>query len=121
VEESILTSTKQVLGIAEAYTAFDLDIMTHINSAFSNLNQLGVGPSDGFEIDDAEPTWSDFGIPQRQLTMVKTYIYHKVRLAFDPPGTLFHIEAIEKQITELEHRISWYREELVPHPVPEEV
>lgn len=118
-EASILTSTKKVLGIAEDYAAFDLDIITHINSTFSTLNQLGIGPSDGFSIEDKEAEWDDIGVPAKQVRMIRTYVYLKVRMLFDPPGTSFLLEAMENQIQEHEHRLSWFREELVPHPVPE--
>lgn len=121
MQESILTSTKKILGVGEDYTAFDLDIITDINSTFSTLNQLGIGPSDGFAIEDKEAVWEDLGVPANQTRMVKTYMYLKVRMLFDPPTTSFLIDAINKQIQEHEHRMSWFREELVPHPVVEEV
>lgn len=121
LEESILTSTKKILGISQDYSAFDLDIITHINSTFSTLNQLGVGPSDGFAIESAEAVWEDLGVPLAQLRMIKSYVYLKVRLIFDPPTTSFLLEAINKQIEEHEQRISWFREQEVPFPVVEEV
>lgn len=116
MEESILNSTKKILDISEGYTAFDLDIITHINSTFSILNQLGIGPVDGFMIDGAEKQWAELGLPQKQLNMVRTYMFLKVRALFDPPTTSYLIEAMNKQIEEHEHRLSWFREELVPFP-----
>lgn len=110
-DDSILTSTKKILGVTEEYTAFDLDIITHINSTFSTINQLGIGPSDGFAIENKEEKWSDFGLPIKQTRMLRTYTYMKVRMLFDPPTTSFLIDAINKQISEHEVRLSWFREE----------
>lgn len=119
MEGSILDTTKKKLGIAADYTEFDLDIVTEINSVFSTLTQLGVGPADGFEIEDATKKWSDFlgvGLNPR-YNFVRTYIYQKVRLSFDPPATSFGIEALKEQIKELEFRLSVVREEIAWVPV----
>jgi len=110
MESSILTSTKKILGIAKEYTAFDLDIITHINAAFSILNQLGVGPVEGFMIEDAGTDWEEFTVPMNQLNLVRTYVFLKVRLLFDPPVTSFLIEATTKQIEEYEWRLNTFRE-----------
>lgn len=110
METSILTSTKKILGITEDYVVFDLDIITHINAAFSLLNQLGVGPVNGFMIEDADIEWEDYGVPMNQLTLVKTYVYLKVSILFDPPTTSFLIEAKTKQIEEYEWRLNEFRE-----------
>ena len=80
MENSILISTKKILGIAEDYEAFDLDVITHINSSLSIVSQLGVGPEEGFVIEDDIPEWSDLGIPQNQLSMVRTYVFLRVRM-----------------------------------------
>ena len=111
VETSILTSTKKILGIAEDYTVFDLDIITHINSAFSTLTQLGIGPAAGFMIDDAEAVWADFIADDFQYNSVKSYVFLKVRQLFDPPQTSYLIDAVDKQIQELEWRLNSHREE----------
>lgn len=111
MEQSILTSTKKILGIAEDYTVFDLDIITHINSAFSTLTQLGVGPANGFMINDAEPVWADFIESDLQYNSVKSYVFLKVRQLFDPPATSYLISAVERQIEELEWRLNVHREE----------
>jgi hypothetical protein len=110
VEESILKSTKKILGLAEDYTPFDLDVITHINAAFSLLNQLGVGPEDGFMIEDDAELWSDFAVPMNQLNLVKTYVYLKVSILFDPPATSFLIQAKTDQIKEYEWRLNSFRE-----------
>jgi hypothetical protein len=119
MESSILISTKKILGVAANYTAFDLDIITHINSAFSILNQLGIGPIMGFAIEDDSAVWADLVLPQNQLGMVRTYIFIKTRMMFDPPTTSFLIEAMNKQIEEHEWRLSVFRDELIPLPQPE--
>jgi hypothetical protein len=113
MEQSILTSTKKILGIAADYTVFDLDIITHINTAFSTLTQLGVGPADGFMIEDDSAQWTDFDPvdDDRQYNAVKSYIYLRVRLLFDPPTTSYLITALEKQVQELEWRLNVYRED----------
>lgn len=105
--ESILTSIKKLLGIAEEYTQFDSDIIIHINSVFMTLTQLGVGPSTGFYIEDAIAEWSDFIPDPAKLQAVKTYVYLKVRLLFDP-GSLGSatLAAYERQIQELEWRFT---------------
>ena len=112
MEQSILTSTKKILGIAEDYTVFDLDILTHINTAFSTLTQLGVGPADGFMIEDATALWTDFDPVDDHLNFnsVKSYVFLKVKQLFDPPTTSYLISAQEKQIQELEWRLNTYRE-----------
>lgn len=114
MEASILTSIKKLLGLDDAYTAFDLDIIIHINSAFSNLTQLGVGPVEGFMIEDKEPKWEDyFGdeVDDLELNRVKTYIGLKVRIWFDPPTTSYAIAAVNDEITQLEWRMNIHREE----------
>lgn len=121
MEGSILKSTKKILGLAEDYTAFDPDVVTHINAAFSILNQLGVGPAEGFMIEDENEDWDEFIVPQNQLNLVKTYVYLKVRMLFDPPTTSFLIEATNKQIEEYEWRLNEFREHLIPIPGATEV
>lgn len=109
--DSILVSTKKVLGLDSEYTAFDLDIITHINSAFSTLNQLGLGPAEGFVIEDDSATWDDF-FEDNNPSSIKTYVFLKVRLVFDPPTTSYLIDALNKQIEELEWRLNVTREDL---------
>ncbi len=118
--ESILNSTKQILGIQEDYTEFDLDVITHINAAFSSLDQLGVGPEGGFFIGSADSVWDEFVVPANQLNMVKSYVYLRVKSMFDPPATSYHTAAMQKQIEEFEWRLNTFREELIPVPVPPE-
>jgi len=112
MDMSILNSTKKILGVATDYTAFDLDIITHINTAFSTLTQLGVGPAAGFMIEDDTANWVDFiGATDPQLNSVKSYLYLRVRMLFDPPATSYLINAYEDQLRELEWRLNVHREE----------
>lgn len=104
--ESILTSIKKLLGIAEEDTNFDQDLIMHINSVFMILTQLGVGPSKGFSIKDENDVWSDFIPEQSSLEAVKTYVYMKVRLMFDPPLSSAVVDAINRNISELEWRLN---------------
>lgn len=104
--ESILTSIKKLLGIPEDYTAFDTDITIHINSVFMILTQLGVGPSDGFRITDDVDVWSDFTSDVIELELVKSYMYLKVKLLFDPPSSSAAIDSINRQISEFEWRLN---------------
>lgn len=110
--ESILTSIKKLLGITEDYEYFDTDIIIHINSIFSKLNQLGVGPKLPFKITGTLETWDMFmktwktGDDRQDIDMVKTYIYLKVRLLFDPPSNSSVAEAFKEQAAELEWRLN---------------
>lgn len=110
MDQSILTGTKKILGLDESYTAFDPDIITHINSVFGTLNQLGVGIDTGFTIEDASAVWTDFIAEGPMLGLIRTYVYLKVRVLFDPPTLSYLIEATNNQIKELEWRISTMRE-----------
>ena len=106
--ESILTSIKKMLGIDEEYTHFDADIIMHINSVLMILTQLGVGPAEGFVIEDDTSTWVNF-VPEAnaaQLHAVKSYIYMKVKLIFDPPLSSAVIESMNRQIAEFEWRLN---------------
>lgn len=105
--DSILTSIKKLLGIAEEYEHFDPDIIMHINSVFMTLTQLGVGPSEGFFINDEETIWTDFIPDIAKLQAVKTYMYLKVRLLFDPSSLgSATLASYERQIQELEWRLN---------------
>lgn len=106
METSILNSIKKLLGVADDYTEFDEDIITHINTAFLNLTQLGVGPQEGFSIEDDAAEWGDFIEDKAQLQAVKSYIYLKVKLIFDPPLSSSVIESINRMIAELEWRLN---------------
>ena len=100
--ESILTSVKKLLGIAEEYTQFDTDIIIHINTIFMALQQMGIGPKDGFSITDENDIWTDFMEDSILLNSVKTYMYLRVKLLFDPPLTSSTVDSFNKLISELE-------------------
>lgn len=105
--ESILQSIKKLLGMTEDYTAFDADIIIHINSVFMILNQLGVGPTNGFSISDENTVWSDYSPEDnKNFEAVKTYIYLKTRMVFDPPMSSAVMEAMKQMISELEWRLN---------------
>lgn len=109
---SILNTIKKLLGIADDYTEFDMDVIVHINTAFAILNQLGIGPAEGFAISDSTTLWSDFlkYNDPLQFQMVKSYIYLKVKTLFDPAITGAVSEAINANLKELEWRLSIARE-----------
>ena len=106
--ESILISIKKLLGIPKDYIQFDDDIIMHINSVLLNLTQLGVGPETGFSIEDDSSEWTDFVDIENnvQLNTIKTYIYLKVKLLFDPPLSSSVVDAMNRQIAEFEWRLN---------------
>ena len=114
MNESILDSIKKRLGLPKEYTPFDPDVIMDINSSFMSLRQLGVGPDKGFSITGSDETWESFlGSYELDFEAVKTYIYLKVRLSFDPPATSFVLESINRQIQELEWRMNMQSEEVL--------
>lgn len=106
--ESILTSTKKLSGLMNEYEHFDDDFIMYINSVFMVLNQLGVGPSEGFVITDESSTWHDF-LPDDKDKLLrestKAYMGAKVRLQFDPPSNSSHLESLTRTINEYEWRL----------------
>ena len=112
MDESILTSIKKLLGITEDYEYFDTDIKIHINSIFATLNQLGVGPKRPFKITGKVETWDMFMLSWKDseqkidIEFVKTYIYLKVRLLFDPPSSSAVMQAFQEQAAEYEWRLN---------------
>lgn len=105
--ESILNSIKKMLGIPDEYSAFDEQIIIHINSVFAILNQLGVG-SEKFSISGPNDTWDDYINTDDDLDIedVKSYIYLKVKMIFDPPSSGIAAEAFKSQIEEFEWRLN---------------
>lgn len=104
-EESILDYVKKLLGIQKDYTHFDPDVIYGINAAFAVLTQLGVGPAEGFMINDDTAVWNEFVSDTFRLSLVKPYVYLKTRLLFDPPSSSALIESINKTIAEYEWRL----------------
>lgn len=112
MSESILTSIKKNLGIVEEYTQFDQDIMMHTNTALNLVNQLGLGV-DGFTIKDSSSTWEDFlGDDEAKASLVKSYVYLKVRLLFDPPTGTSAMTAFSNLASELEWRMTVKSDEI---------
>ena len=107
--DSILTSIKDLLGITEECEQFDRQIITHINTVFRFLKRMGVGPSTGISIEDSEAIWDDFfdDDTDENLEDVKTYIYLKVKMIFDPPTSSALMEAMRENIKELEWTLNF--------------
>lgn len=116
MEDSILKSIKKTVGIDASYDVFDLDIIMWINNAFATLTDLGIGPGDGFSIDDDSAKWADFIGTDKRLNSVQSYVYLRVRKLFDPPTTGYLVDAMDKQIAETEWRLNVIRENDV-HPM----
>lgn len=104
--DSILNSIKKPIGIESTYDSFDADLIMFINTSFLSLNQIGIGPKNGFSIQDETSKWVDFIQDPFLITTVQTYIFLKAKLTFDPPSTSFGISAIERQIDELTWRLN---------------
>jgi hypothetical protein len=118
MEQSILKSTKKILGVGDDDPSFDLDIITHINHEFSILNDAGVGPQGGFVIEDETEEWASY-FPNEddpaklkvQLSKVKTAVFLRAKLLFDPPSTSYLLESTQRQLQEAEWRLNVNREE----------
>lgn len=107
--ESILTSIKKLLGITEADKSFDVDVIMHINSVFMTLNQLGVGPEEGYMITDEMTTWNNFlgdEAEAKAIQAVKIYTYLNVKMLFDPPTSSAALSAMQRESDKLEWRIN---------------
>ena len=109
--DSILTSIKKMLGISAEYHQFDVDIRIHINSVFTVLTQLGIGPVGGYSIQSESDTWDAFLKDATNLELVKTYVYLKVRMLFDPPVTAALVDSTNQMISEFEWRLLMCGEE----------
>lgn len=107
---SILTETKKLLGITEDYTVYDTDIILHINTALARLTQLGIGPEIGYMISDETATWDAFLGSDANLNPVKSYVFLRVKLLFDPPATSFLGTAMQAEIDRQEYLLNAYRE-----------
>lgn len=111
LEEKILSSIKKLLGLNDGVTVFDTDIVIHINTVFANLTQMGVGPQDnegkniGFRISTGNEVWGDFTDNDILIENVKSYVYIKVKMVFDPPTSSALIDAYNAQAKELEWRL----------------
>lgn len=106
IEESIFKSIKALLGPDADYDVFDSDILIFINGTLATLTQLGIGPSEGYRITGESETWQDFLGNYADLESVKTYIYLKVKLVFDPPASSAVMSAYQETCKELEWRLN---------------
>lgn len=106
MDDSILATIKKMLGLDVNYTPFDQDIIVLINGVFMTLHQLGIGPADGFSIEDYSSRWSEFLTNPINLRAAQEYVYMKVRMVFDPPGNSFVMDALKQQCQELEWRMN---------------
>lgn len=121
--ESILQSVKKTLGLDADYDVFDPDVIMHINTTFGTLQDLGIGPESGFMIEDATATWDSYVLGDNRILSVKSYVYLRVRMLFDPPTSSYHVAAIQEQIKELEWRLNVHHEKtgwIDPMPIPVE-
>lgn len=105
ISSSILETIKKLIGIDKDYGVFDIDLVVAINSSFTILNQLGVGPKKAFSISGPSETWDEFFSEEESIELAKSYAYLRARLLFDPPTTGVLHEAIERQISEFEWRL----------------
>lgn len=105
MDESILISVKKLLGISSEDTSFDLDVLVHINTILTNLIQMGIGPSEGFYVSGTSETWGEFIQNDLLLQQVKSYVYLKVKLLFDPPTNSSMMESFKQLANELEWRL----------------
>ena len=108
--QSILNSIKKVLNLTEDDESFDVDVLMHIDSVFSDLTQLGIGPAEGFSVEDESVTWDAFIGTDPKLNSVKSYVYLRLRLLFDPPNTSYALESMNKQIEQMSWRLNVERE-----------
>jgi len=113
MQESILKTIRKLVGPEEDYTHFDFDLITQINTALNILNQLGVGPAEGFTISDDSAKWSDFIDDEALFGMAKTYVYLFVKKVFDPPANSFVVDSYEKTLKEIEWRLEVQADEAI--------
>lgn len=116
---SILNTIKKLLGMTPEYTAYDEDVTVAINTVFNTLYQLGVGPETPFSIEDKNTTWDMYTEDRKTIEMVKTYIFLKVKLIFDPPLNSSVLESYKQMASEYEWRLN-VEDDIIRHYVPEE-
>ena len=113
VNSSILLAVKKMLGPSADYDIFDPELIIYINSVFGTLHQLGVGPEEKFVITGDSELWSDFTTEGEEIEEVKSYMYLRVRLLFDPPSSSFVLSSFKEQLKELEWRLQCKAEEII--------
>lgn len=115
--DSILGSVKSMLGLPTEDTGFEPELILHINSVLADLAQLGVGPDEGFVITGSSQIWSDLTDSEKVLNGVQSYVFHRVKMLFDPPQVGYVVTAVEKMIEKAEWRISVAVDELKNPPI----
>jgi len=113
MNESILNTIKKMIGIEDDYDAYDTDIIVSINAAFGTLNQIGIGPDEGFSISDASTTWDAYTTEVTVLNLLKQYIYLKVKNVFDPSASSAVSTSYDNVVKELEWRLNMEHEKTV--------
>lgn len=96
MDESILNSLKNMLGILPEDMDFDNELISHTNAFISNLTDIKIGPEEGFAIEDANAIWSDFVSNVSDMSAAREYLYSSIRLVFDPPSNSFVVTSLEK-------------------------
>lgn len=119
-KDSILVTVKKMLNVMPEDQAFDTEIVLLINSEFMVLNQLGIGPKDGFTISDYDTKWTDYTSDKELIDALKIYVGMRVRMIFDPPASSIVAEAINSRIAELEFRLLAHNERTYIADHPEE-
>ena len=114
LDDSILVTIREALGMEGDTEEFDTDLIIHINSCLNFLTQVGIGPVDGFAINGDSEQWSDF-IQEDRFNMVKSYILMKLKVVFDPPSNSFVLNALKEEIAETEWRLKEEAEEGIFH------
>ena len=106
MNDSIIVTIKKMLGLDDAYTPFDTDVIIDINAAVMTLCQMGIGPKEGFEVNDYDQTWDQFLTNKVMLGAVKTWVYLQVKMMFDPPTNSFLMDAMKQQSDQILFRLN---------------
>jgi hypothetical protein len=116
---SILDDTKIAIGMTAEQTEFNADLVLHINSVLADLHQMGIGPDEGYSIVNAADTWDEFIETEKRLNNVKSYIFLRVKMLFDPPSVGYVLTSLEKMIEKAEWRLTVAADE-IKNPLPPE-
>lgn len=106
MDEIILLTVKRMLGISDEDKAFDMELVVFINTALMVIHEVGVGADDFRITPEGEETWHDFIEDNVDLIGVQTFVYLKVRIAFDPPQSSYVLDSMQKQADELLWRLN---------------
>ena len=106
MEDSILLTIKEMLGLSKTYPAYNTDVIRNINGSLFILMQNGVGPNTGFRITGESETWKDLVGDRKDLDAVVNYVYIKARIVFDPPTSSAVLQALKEEAAEYLYRIN---------------